>query len=385
MYLFFMKKLSLLLLLLILIPFQAQAAEFRSGDTVTLQRNETLDTNAYLAGGTVQIDGTVNGDLLTAGGTVHITGNIIEDATIAGGTIVLNGTMGDDVRIAGGNVVIQGDILGELLAVGGAITLSSTASTTGQVTLAGGEITLDGSINAPIRVYGDKVIIRGRVNDSVDIQATEVTVASSAVLVGKLTYSSPREATIEPGSSVQGGITYHQTEQKKDKSNWASFTGFAWLYSWLTALLLGAIIFALLPLLTAQVIRYSGRHAGIAGLVGLAGLILVPIIAILLMVTILGIPLGILLILLYIFGIIIGNVLGGIFLGSWIWKVVKKLPDFPVSWIIVLVGITLTSLLTFIPLIGWLLQFVVFLIGFGGIIWYAFNFRTATNENTIIR
>lgn len=377
-----MKKLaSLLLFFLFLLPLQAHASRFISGDTITIPKQDVVDENAYIAGGTARVDGMVNGDLYVAGGTTVVNGTIAGDTTLVGGTVDFNGTSRGDIRVAGGNVVLQGNVLGEVIVFGGTIAVTQSASTTGQVTLIGGQITLEGTTTGDTRVYGEKVIIRGQVNGPLTVEANEVTVASSAVVTGPFTYSSPNKATIESGSKLPGGVTYHQTSQKEEsRGGLAAFAGFAWLYGLITSLIVGAVIYALLPTTVAQVVRYSGKRPGLSALFGLAALILTPVIVVLLMITVIGVPLGLLLILLYVLAIILGSAFGGIFLGSLLWKLFKKLPEYPLNWSVVLVGILCTSLLGLIPFIGWLLQFALFLIGFGGILWYSTNARTSARN-----
>ena len=54
----------------------ALAADFRSGDTVTIAKNEVIDDDLIITGQNVIVDGTINGDLVVAGGKIVINGTV---------------------------------------------------------------------------------------------------------------------------------------------------------------------------------------------------------------------------------------------------------------------------------------------------------------------
>src|SRR5690348_12950089 len=55
---------------------QALGGKLRAGGTVTIPASETVHSDLYVAGGTIQVDGNVEGDLLVAGGTVNVNGKV---------------------------------------------------------------------------------------------------------------------------------------------------------------------------------------------------------------------------------------------------------------------------------------------------------------------
>ncbi len=68
----FLTAYLLAVLAVVLAALPALAADFRSGNEVTVASGEVINDDLYVAGGNLRIDGTVNGDLLAAGGTVTI-------------------------------------------------------------------------------------------------------------------------------------------------------------------------------------------------------------------------------------------------------------------------------------------------------------------------
>src|SRR5665647_342366 len=100
-------------ILLALTPTAALAADPRSGSNVTIDRNEVINDDLYVTGGTLNIMGTVNGDVVAAGGTVDVSGSVTGDVIAAGGTINISGQVGESVRTTGGTVTISGPVDGD--------------------------------------------------------------------------------------------------------------------------------------------------------------------------------------------------------------------------------------------------------------------------------
>jgi hypothetical protein len=154
---------TVLLLLMLLATTMVLAQEellggkLRTGDTITVPADETVDGDLYLLAGTVTMDGTVDGDLMALGGQVQVNGNVTGDVLAAGGTVTIAGTVDGDVRTAGGQVTLSGAVGEDALAAGGQTTISSGGTVGGDLIVSGGQVTVaaavTGSIEASAGTY----------------------------------------------------------------------------------------------------------------------------------------------------------------------------------------------------------------------------------------
>src|SRR6266542_4310820 len=88
-----MRRLGLFVLIggtLLIAPI-AHAAQFKTGDHVSIPSDQTINEDVYIATGNATVDGTINGDLFIAGGTIAVNGPVSGGVFVAGGTITLNG------------------------------------------------------------------------------------------------------------------------------------------------------------------------------------------------------------------------------------------------------------------------------------------------------
>ncbi|PIG97351.1 bactofilin family protein [Deinococcus sp. UR1] len=139
----------------------ASAVEWRSGDTVTVARSETIQDDLYVAGNDVRIDGTVNGDLFVSGRTVTITGEVRGNVSGAGETLSLSGRVSQSARFAGSTVRIQeGARIGRDLLAAGSEVVTAPGTVIGRdVAVGASQARLDGRVtrNAYVGANGIEV------------------------------------------------------------------------------------------------------------------------------------------------------------------------------------------------------------------------------------
>lgn len=265
----------------------AQAFYMASDEEVFV--NYAISDDFYIAGGRVDIEGTTQGDLIVAGGDITVWGDVVQDAAIAGGRISLRGDIGDDARIAGGDVSIEGHIGDDLFASGGVIQLPTSAHVQGDAILAGGQVDIRGDVIGNLTVYGEKVFLRGTVQGDVFIEAQEITFAPSAKITGNLHYRSMRvEGDVR--SAVQGEI---ESEQKEAASVPWDIIGLIVFLHFCFLFLFGAALYFGFPRLFHESAKVLQEQPLTCFGIGLLTVVAMPIVALLLMCTVVGIPLGI--------------------------------------------------------------------------------------------
>lgn len=141
----------------------ASAVEWRSGDTVTVARSETIQDDLYVAGNDVRIDGTVNGDLFVSGRTVTITGEVRGNVSGAGETLSLSGRVSQSARFAGSTVRIQeGARIGRDLLAAGSEVVTAPGTVIGRdVAVGASQARLDGRVTRNTYVGANGIEVGG--------------------------------------------------------------------------------------------------------------------------------------------------------------------------------------------------------------------------------
>ncbi|WP_336035602.1 bactofilin family protein [Halobacterium yunchengense] len=305
------------------------AADERVGGTVVVEEGETVD-GLQATGGSVVVRGTVDGDLQAFAGSVDVaeTGTVTGSVEGAAGSVRVAGTVEGDVRVAAGTVDVaeSGVVRGDLEAGAGSFALAGTVDGTARV--GAGSISLADTA----RVGGDFVY------------DGDLTAADGATVDGEL-----RE---DPSISVSPVPGFAQV------ADWV-FT----LYSFLLTFVVGAVLLVAFPGVSRTVadgLRESPARSLGVGLLVLFG---VPVALVALFVTIVGIPLGVLGVFLYVLLVLLAFVWGEYAVGAWLLSVADR----EGRLLALAVGIAAVYLLGRVPVVGGLVEFLVLLVGLGGV------------------
>lgn len=363
-----MNKLALVLpflAILIFAPFVV-AQEVRNSEVVTLASDQTVDKDYFATGEKVVISGIVNGDVYVFGGNVIVDGTVNGDLIAGGGTVSVTGRVTDDARIGGGQVDVSGEIGRNLTAGGGSINISQNAKIGGSLVAGGGNVNVLSALGRGATVGGGNLTLANSVGGDVTAGVGSLTLLQNANVAGDLNYWSSQPADIQSGAQINGQTNFHMTEEKDGKSDAAAGINFGFsIYSFLVALIFGFIFIRFLPNFTqATADRITKKPLASLG-IGFLALVTVPIFAIILAITILGIPFALLLMLFYIVDLYLAKIFVAIAVGAFLANYFKKKWGLMLSFV---VGLAVYCLLSLIPVLGWLAVCIITLIGFGALI-----------------
>ncbi len=328
-----------------------------------LNLTEQVEGDALLAGGHVTTASEVNGDLMAVGGEVSVAGAIGDDLYAAGGTVRLDAIVNGNVRLAGGEVNV-----GPATMVAGGLSVT------------GGEVDFQGVAHKYLQASGGTVRLDGEVIGDAEVRAKELLIGPTARIGGRLVYHGPSEPTVPEGAVINGGIEFHPSDigrQFRDVQPVVrdAATGLGTFLWFLGVFLAGALFVVLLPGFTSEAAAAIGRKPLPSLGLGLAILLCVPFVAVVLLITIIGIPVALLLMSLYLLVLFLGWIIAALFLAQRGLTALR--PGRPVTrgWqlLALLAGLVVLWLLRQVPLVGGLIGFVALLAGIGALTWRAFN------------
>jgi hypothetical protein len=218
-----------------------------------------------------------------------------------------------------------------------------------------GPATIDGTVEESLLVVNGDVEISGTVRGDVVVIVGSVLVRSGAEIGGDL--ASRETPTIEDGATVGGEVRELSTRFDVDLGLtghivwWVAYSG--------STLFLGLLLLLLVPRLDdASVVAMRDRLGAVIGF-GVAAFFLLPVVAGLLLVTIVGIPAGLFLLLALAFVYTIGYVVGMHALG----RLVVKPPTSRFGAF--LAGWAALRLVAFVPIVGGVVWLLVAIAGLG--------------------
>lgn len=346
-------------------PAAADAAALRSGTTVLIPAGTTIDDDLYVAGGEVAVDGRVTGDLIAAGGTITVRGRVDGDVIVAGGDVRLLAGAGRSVRAAGGDVVVAGAVGKDLLAFAGTLATTPALRVGGQAIVGGGSATLAGELGRSLQANAGNLRLDGAVAGPATLAAPTLQVGEGARVAGDLSLATGTAAPVAPGARIQGEVVTNPL----DRRAYGGAVGpLGWLLGFLMALTVGLTLLWLLPRASDETSRLAMGAPGWRMLAGLLALVGAPVVAALMMVTVVGIPLGLLLLVgygvaLYLAQLVVAWSAGRTLFGY------RHLPleGFGPRAAALAIGLLAVYLVRAIPVLGPIATFLVLLWGLGAI------------------
>jgi hypothetical protein len=180
-----------------------------------------------------------------------------------------------------------------------------------------------------------------------------------------MTYKSPAEAAIADGATVTGPVAYTRIEPREAKQARSLF-GFSTILFTLHMTVVGLLLLVIAPRLAPSVVTTMRAMPGKSLLIGLALLVVTPFAALLLVISLIGIPIGITVGALYVLALPLAVLATAFFLGD----VEARWFKMPVvtrrqQSMVLLAGVLTLAVLRSVPAIGPLVVFASVLFGLG--------------------
>jgi hypothetical protein len=311
-------------------------ADSVTGDVILASRDVNFRGSTggdYLGvAGDQDISGRIHGSVRAAGGEVHVMGVVDRNATVAGGNVTLDsaGIIARNAYFTGGNVEIAGTVRGGLLASGGNVT------------------------------------INGVVGRDVEVAAGELTIGPRTQITGNLRYKvSPKKVKIDPAARISGIVTALPVESEWGLRRWIWMLGF---------LMIGVVVVGLFPRFTAEAADILPRRPGLAALVGLGWICLVPLAVVAVAFTVIGLPLAVLTAVVYMVLLFLGDIPVAVWLGRRLLGIREGarrygvVVDYVVGGLVILIA-------ALVPVIGKLVLMIAAALGVGMILLRAWAAR----------
>lgn len=247
-------------------------------------------------------------------GNINLLGEFGNDVWAWGRRINLNGIVHDHARMGGFSIAIQGQVRGNALLAANNIHLARTGILAGDAQLFGENVICEGAVTGRLTIVAGKATLAGHCGGDVTVKAQDLVILPEAAINGNLDYWAPQAVTLPDQAAVKGKFRRHKPPTAKPVNKiMAGLPMTIWGY--LSSLFAG-LLFVLCCPLTAAGAGLNARHlpgrSALAGLIWMAG---APGLAILLMLSIVGLPAGLLLAVFTVILIYLGKIVMALALG----------------------------------------------------------------------
>ena len=371
-----MKKIFIVFISLLILPLFLTGVVFaknseRQPKIVVLGKDEVVNKDYFAAGDSVTLSGIVNGDAYLAGGNVIVEGTINGDLLVAGGIVEIRGKVSNDVRAAGGQIVISAQIGKNLTVAGGTVNLTDSAKIGGSIAAGTGRLSVFSPIGKGANIGGGQVTLGNTIGGDVRVGVGQLTLTPNSKISGDLTYWSETGAQIQTGAQILGQTIHNLPPAKASEVKPARilgiFTGPSLamkIIGFLWAVVIGLLLLKFFPVYTQRTIGVITKKPWASLGMGLLVMILTPIIFLILLITVLGIPIAFVLLVTFLVIAYLAKIFVSILVGQ---KILRKFGSKAGSNWALLLGLVVYGIVTLIPILGSIVSLLVVLFGLGAV------------------
>lgn len=338
-----MKKIVLACILLLALLPSVGAVEIISKDNVYI--DSPVNEDLFVSGGTVVIDAEVNGDIVATGGEIKINQKVAGDVIVAGGQIEINGEVTGDIFAAGGTITLNSNVGERVVAAGGMVQLNGSCE---KVMLAGGTVAIgpNSVIDKYAFVSGGTVNHNGTINGDMFVGAE--TFNNQGTVSGEIRKEEP--------PPIMEGLT-----------RLGFFLGIVLKIGFF---ILGLIFIKLMPKLFFAIQNEVKTSWLVRLVLGFVLIIATVIVCVLCGITVVLLPLAIALALFFVLSLMVSSIIVSYALGEWLLKLAKIETHWAGAFAL---GFIIVSVLTMLPVVGFIVHILVVSLGIGAIFYTVKN------------
>lgn len=357
---------GLLAVVSVLAPSSAFAADSTRGSTERLEQGQTHNGLYVRAAEAVRIDGVVNGDVFVAAESFVLKGTINGNLYVVAAEARVDGAVSGNMHIAAGSVEMNGSATSSYL-VSSDVTFGSESKLSGSLVTGSSQADIAGSITQGVYIAASSVTFNASTTGSVKIEGSSIKVGRDAQIGGDLRYSQAAQIDIANDQNIDGSISQFGPA-KKQNNDWVPRASGA-LFGLVSSFILGAVMLLLAPKTVIATADYVRAKPGQSVLTGFGFLVLAPVVLLMTLVTLVGIPLALIGAMLYVAILIISHIFVALLVGRTAIKADSKKQHTPTANLLpLLVGLALTGVIELLPILGGMVSFFVMIAGMGALV-----------------
>lgn len=349
-------------LLLFAAPEAHAALDYRHAEMVHIEADERVEATLVVSAQRVILDGVVAGDVIVWARHVEVRGVVEGNLVVAGQDLSLSGEVAGAVITAADEVLLAGARMRSALIACGELRMDEGARTLRDMTVAARLVELHGVVGRDLTVAAEDFRLSGAVERDLLLASENAEILSGAEINGAV-QASTHESHIEISPGAVFPPIDSRWEEEEEVSWGARF--FAWRLVWLVgAFGVGLMLYLLLPGMF-QARLSSGAQFGRRLLIGLASFPLTLTAALILLLTVVGIPLAILLGLSWAAALYLAHIVVSALIGRAITRIEgESVRDFGLALV---AGLLLVTVLVNLPWVGFPARLVLTCVGLGAL------------------
>jgi hypothetical protein len=364
------------LMFLFVVPsyaIEVRKAEKGKFSDVSVAANETLNDTLVAFGDTVSINGTVTGDLIAFARNIEIEGTVQGNVFGFAQRVDVAGKVDGDVFAFGQSVRTDAQIGESFWGFGQTVTIGQGVRLIKDAAVFASNAYINGDIGRDAMIYAATLDAGGRFERDLRFAGAGLMLHGTSAIGRNLNIKVPSEKGLWIDSHVTIGGKKSVEFTKSEASKYRTF-GFYTKQALRigSGFLMGLLLYWLIPA-AHRISLSTGRAVLTSGGIGFLAAVAAPIGAIILAITLIGIPVSLLAIAIWILGLYLAKVVVAKCIGS----AILGAKDNTLSSILLplLLGLVIVIIAVNLPYVGGILNFLLVLVGLGSLVRAMYRMR----------
>lgn len=338
--------------------------------TVYLPANETFEGLYIKTAKNITIDGTINGEAYLIGESIIVNGNVNGDLIAVGSNVDVNGNISDNVRIISFQSTISGNVGKNLTVLSAKNNVENKTAVGGNMVAVSGDSQIFGKVGGESYIISRQLFFGGQSTRKAYLNSPKLTIGKGATFGGALEYVTKNEIK-SLDTQVKGKLQHTSVNEKLmfplfiDNGKMfisQQFKTLAGFFNFLGYLIVGLILSFIFPRSFTNISRTILDKPLASFIAGVLFYVIFPFVFLSIVLTIIGIPIALLAVLLLAAIAFSSRIVVSLAVGNLILK------DETAKFLPLIIGLTITQIIYWIPFFGFIARLIVIAVGSGGIL-----------------
>ncbi len=347
--------------------FMLHSAEYRSGDTIYINKGDTVVTDLFVSARYIEINAQANDDIYAVCQEIVVNGEVGDDLFAFCQAVTVKGYVKDMLLGFAQKITIDNTVDGDVLAFASEVHLTRNAHIKGNLFVGCGTLIVDdGIIDGMIKGGAGHAYLNGNVRGGVSLNVGKIRFGES--------YKAASGTSITLHKALKNEIENSPADLEisiKPHKRFFQSLFFYWAFG--AALITGLLLITFFKDFSKEITIFAKREALKNSGIGALLLFMIPVVIVILLVLILTIPISLMLTAVYLFLLYISSIISGLVLGSYIINVFIKNGRPAKLFLSLLIGLIIIFLIVETPFIGWIFSLATLVLGMGSFVMYFYT------------
>lgn len=340
-------------------PTVTKAAYLQGDANADVSISHPISTDAFVASNSLNVNSLIGGELFAAANNLTINKKTDRSIFGVGNVVNVNNGSGYDTFIAGNEVTLSGDFAQDVYILGNDVTLNSNTDIHGDLKIYANRVHLDGKIAGGVEISAGYITSQATIGGNFNTLGSNQLTFTGGSIGNGLSYLNGTTVSGLDTVNVTGDIKVRPVDTSKQNQRTYSDILANLVYAMFSLFILGGALIIFAPKKMVEIEEVVLSKWSTYFWRGLLTLIVAPVMAMVLLMTMIGWRVAVVILLFYMLMLLLMTPIAMFIFGGQLMQKLRT-KNQPNMWLDLIIGVLVVSIFTALPYVGWALGIIFF-------------------------